>query len=120
MTLIELMISILLMMVVALALVQSSILAMNTNVKNELRNEAVSVAEQEMNVVRNTPFDNLSSLPTTTTISRNVRALTNFPFTASLTQTAVNVNTTQVAVTVTWTYRGQQYNYSMSTVLRNQ
>jgi len=120
MTLVELLISMLIMMVVALALVQSSIVAMNANVTNEMRNEAVSVAEQQMNTVRNTSFANLSTLPTTTTVSRNIRSLMNVQFTSTLAQSVVNANATQVTVTVSWTYRGAPKSYSMSTVMRNQ
>jgi type II secretory pathway pseudopilin PulG len=120
MSLIELIISMLILMVVAIALVQSSLLAMNTNVMNEMRSEAVSVAEQQMNMVRNTPFANLSTLPTTTTVYRNVRMKINTPFTASLAQSAINANSTQVTVTVSWTYRNSSFSTSMSTVMRNQ
>ena len=118
MTLIEIMISLLLMAIVAVALMQASIIVLNNNIKNELRDEAVNVAEQRMNEVRSTPFANLSSVPTTTTISRNLRAMT-IPFTASLVTTPVSSISTQVAVNVTWTYRNLPYNHSISTVLRD-
>ena len=120
MSLIELIISMMILMVVAIALVQSSLLAMNTNVMNEMRNEAVSVAEQQINLVRNTPFASLSTIPTPTTVSRNIRAIMTVPFTASLAQSAINVNSIQVTVTVSWTYRNRPFSTSMSTVVRNQ
>jgi type IV pilus assembly protein PilV len=119
MTLIEIMISLLLLAIVAVALMQSSILVINNNIKNERRDEAVTGAEERMNESRNTPFANLSSLPATTTIYRNVRAVINFPFTASLVTTPVSSTSTQVSTSVTWTYRGTSYNHSVSTVLRS-
>jgi type IV pilus assembly protein PilV len=119
MTLLELMIALLLMAIVAMALMQSSLVVITNSVKNELRDEAVSVAEQRMNESRTTPFSNLANLPATTTITRNIRAIANFPFMASLVTTPVNSNSTHVAVTVTWTYKGSSYNHGVSTVLRN-
>ena len=56
MTLIEILISLTLLSIVSLALIQSSLVAININVRNELRDEAVSVAEQRMNELRNTLF----------------------------------------------------------------
>jgi type II secretory pathway pseudopilin PulG len=120
MSLIELMISMVLMMAVAIALMQSSLIAMNTNVMNEMRNEGVSVAEQQMNIVRNTPFASLSTLPTSTTVYRNIRAKINTPFAVSLAQGVINANSTQVTVTVNWSYQNRPFSTSMSTVMRNQ
>ena len=74
MTLIEVMIAVFLLTIVSLALVQSALLVMNTNVINELRDEAVSVTEQRMNQIRNTPFAALLGPPTTTIITRNIPA----------------------------------------------
>lgn len=118
MTLIEILIAVALMAIVAVALMQSSIIVMNNNIKNELRDEAVNVAEQRMDEIRSTPFADLSSVATTTTIARNLRGMINFPFYATLSTTPVNSNSAQVAVNVTWTYRGTPYNHSVSTVLR--
>lgn len=120
MTLIEIMISMLIMTVVAVAMMQSSLLVMNTNLQNELRDEAVSVAELRMNEGRNTPFDDLASLPATTTVYRNVRSVIGFPYTADLATQLINTNSAQVSVDVTWTYRGASYKHSVSTVLRNE
>ena len=118
MTLIEIMIALLLMTIVAVALMQATIMVMNNNVKNELRDEAVSVAEQIMNEVRNTQFADLATSPTTTTRTRNIRAFT-VTYTALLSPTVVNTNAMQETLTIEWIYRGRTYQHSVSTVLRS-
>lgn len=117
MTLIEVVIALGLLTVVALALVQSSLVAMNANVVNEIRDEAVGVADEELDLVRNTPYASLSSLPTSSIITRRIRAFT-IPYTVSLAMTAVNANSQQVLSKVTWTYRNKGYEHSVSTVVR--
>jgi len=123
MTLIELMVALVIMMIVALALMQSSLIAMNANIVNALRDEAVSVAEQRMNELRSTP-----SLTATTglvaddppTITRNVRSKANFPFTIKRQVSDINTNSKQVVLNVNWTYNKGTYTHSVSTVVRNQ
>ncbi len=119
MTLIEIMIAVVLLAIVAVALLQSSIVVMNNNIKNELRDEAVNVAEQRMNEIRNIPFADLATGPTSTTITRNIRGMINFPFTATLTPNVIDTNSKQETILITWTYRGLPYNHSVSTVLRS-
>jgi type IV pilus assembly protein PilV len=111
-----------LMTVVAVALMQSTLLVMNNNVKNELRDEAVNVAEQRMNELRNKLFtdsDLVAGVVSEPSVTRNVRAVINFPFTLERTITDINTNSKQVALAVQWTYRGKQYRHDVSTVLRN-
>lgn len=117
-TLIEVLISLMLLSIVSLALIQSALLAMNTNVMNELRDEAVSVAEQRLNEIRNTPFANIVSQPTDT-VTRNVRAASRA---FGLSSQVVNVNDycKQIALTVQWSFRGTKYQHNVSTVVRSQ
>ena len=132
-TLIEVLISFLLVMVTSLALIQSSLVAMNTNVINELRNDTVRLAEQKMNELRNTPFPAppathaLTALPPPgakdPAITRKVRA-TSCDFTPSWMvkdigfDSAGQANLKQINLTITWTYKNVNYQYNVSTVVR--
>ena len=126
MTLIEVLISLMLLAIVSLALIQSALLAINTNVRNELRDEAVSVAEQRLNELRNTPFtgadlaDTTSTGPVTETdITRKIRSVS-CNYTPKREVKLINSNTKQITLTVAWTYKGVSYNHSTSTVVRSQ
>ncbi len=123
MTLIEVMIALMLFMITFMALIQTVVVATNTNVINELRDDAVNVAEQRMNELRNTPFTapdmQVGGVVTEPTITRNVRAVT-CAFQPYRTVTQVNDNTRQVNLRITWSYRGMNYEHNVSTVMREQ
>src|SRR5512142_49616 len=75
MSLIEVMIALLILAIVSLALMQTALLGMKENLRNAIRDEAVNVADQRMNELRETQYDDLlASSATETTISRNFRA----------------------------------------------
>jgi Tfp pilus assembly protein PilV len=135
-TLIEVLISFVLVTVTSLALIQSALVAMKTNVVNELRNEAVKVAEQRMNELRNTPFpvppgtNDLTATPPLgvqdAVVTRNVRA-TSCDFTPLRKVTDVDVdpvtgqvNLKQIYLTIQWKYKNVNYEHSVSTVVRRQ
>ncbi len=124
-SLVELLISMVLLAIVSVALIQSAIVAMNTNVMNELRDEAVRVAEARMNDLRNTPFaasDMQVTSPSGVTespLARTVRGVT-CQFTINRKISQVDSNNRQVTVTVTWNYRNVPYQHGVSTILRTQ
>jgi prepilin-type N-terminal cleavage/methylation domain-containing protein len=118
-SLIEILVSLALVSIVFTGLLQSSILAVKTNVQNLVRDEAVSIAEQQMNVARNTSFDALVTAPTLT-INRNFRGITNFPFGTNMNVTPLDNpnNNKQVAIAVTWSRQGVSYTHNITTVVR--
>ena len=125
MTLLEVMIALTLTSVTALALTQSALLAMKTNLRNELRAEALGVAEQRMSELRNTPFSAASAndltatagLVTEPSVTRMVRAGV-YSFTPSRQVSDVDGNSKQVAIAITWTFAGVDYRHSVATLLR--
>src|SRR5574337_943041 len=123
MTLVEVMIALMLFMITFMALIQTVVLATNTNVVNELRDDAVNVAEQRMNELRNTPFtasDMTAGGPfSEPTITRNVRQVT-CVFQPYRTVIKVDANTRQVNLKITWSYRQTNYEHNVSTVMRAQ
>ncbi len=123
MTLLEVMIALVLLMIISLALVKMSLLAMDTNVQNEMRDAAVSVAEQRMNELRNTPFTDPLMLATPGTVESAITAtVRSVPqsFTPTRAITDINSTTKQVALYVSWVYHGMTYTHSITTVLRSQ
>jgi prepilin-type N-terminal cleavage/methylation domain-containing protein len=62
-TLVEVMIALIIMLVVFLALMQTALVGIDSNMINTLRNEAVNIAEIRMNEARNKPFVSLDADP---------------------------------------------------------
>ena len=64
MTLVEVLVAMAIVFIVFLGMSSAGLVVLDQNIKNSQRDEAVSVAEMEMQQVRNTPFDILDLRPT--------------------------------------------------------
>jgi type II secretory pathway pseudopilin PulG len=129
--LIEMLIAMMILAIVAVALMQSSIIVLQKNMQNEMRDEAVRIAEQRMNELRSGPggFDNanggvdlVAGNVTFPTITRTIRSAS-FPFTVSksvveLDGAGLNANTKQVTVTVQWMFLGSQQTHAVMSIVR--
>lgn len=102
-TLVEVMIALVVLLIVSLALMQTALVSIDSNMTNILRDEAVSIAEISMNEARNTPFNNLVGT-SNSTILRNFRNA-NFQYSVTRTVTNLNSDNKQVNVTVTWEWK---------------
>jgi type II secretory pathway pseudopilin PulG len=118
MTLIEVMISLLILMVVALAVMQTALVGMNANLQNSLRDEAVNVADLRMNELRDTAFDSIN--PGVTAIQRTFRGGVIVNYTSTIAVTPINTDTKQITEAVSWLYSGQTYTHSVTTIMRRQ
>ena len=124
MTLIEVLIAILITFIVFLGLSGSGIFVLNENIKNSLRDEAVSVAGMEMEHARNISFDNLYYAPGTQAVDnveRQIRGLTvNYGVTRTV--TVLDLNNLQVSINVTWTRtennQMKSYSDNIATIVR--
>lgn len=135
MTLIEVMISLLILMVVALAAMQTALVGMNANLQNSMRDEAVNVADQRMNELRSmvtgTFFDgNISGIPSgddltvvsnyaEPVITRTFRGAS-VSYIPTRTVSKIDTDTKQVTLSVAWGFRGKTYTHSVTTILRRQ
>ena len=128
-TLIEVLFALGILAIVAVALMQSSIIVLQTSVQNEMRDEAVRLAEQRMNEVRSGPggFDsadpgggNLDMVVGTVEYPAVTRQIRNAPvlFTVTRNVLGLDTNTKQVTVTVAWKFRGRDYNHSIMSIVR--
>lgn len=120
MTLIEVMISLLILMIVALALMQTALVGMSTNLQNSLRDEAVNIVDLRMNELRNAAFDSISlGTAVETTIARTFRGAS-VSYVPTRTVTSINADTKQITLSVAWTYRGGNNTHSVTTIMRRQ
>ena len=118
MSLVEVLIAMALFLFVFMALLQTSLLSLDTNVSNMLRNEAIKIGAMDMNDARNTLFNNVAS-GGPVVVGRSFRNMT-VPF--SVNTTVVNLDAApdnkQVTITVFWTWKGRNYSHAVSTIIR--
>jgi type II secretory pathway pseudopilin PulG len=120
MTLVEVLVSLVIVFIVFLGLSSSGLVVLNENIKNELRDEAVGVADSAVQDARRVLFDNLATLAADNVL-RQVRNV-NRPFTVTRTVTNLDGDNRQVTINVGWTrIEGSQtrsYSHQVVTVVR--
>jgi Tfp pilus assembly protein PilV len=127
MTLIEVLVAMSIVFIIFLGMSSAGLVVLDQNIKNSQRDEAVSVAEMEMQAVRNTPFSTLTSAPDNVSVSidnvsRQIRGLTvNYGVWRTVTQ--LNANNLQVTIRVTWNRiensLTSSYNHTVITIVRS-
>ncbi len=118
---IELMVAMMITLVGLLGLLQAVDLAMEHNLKNQLRDEAVLLAEQWMGDLKARGFSQLSgvSAPNTSFSPRTVASQLrgrNISYTVNRQCVAMNPPASTAArmtVTVTWVYKGVSYSHTV-------
>ena len=124
-TLVEVMIALVVALVVFLALMQTALVGIDSNMRNLLRDEAVNIAEMRMNEARNALFTDIEltdtggSFVTEPGISRDFRNFS-ITFTPSRRVDDLNSDNKQIDITVAWTWKGENYTHSITTILRRQ
>lgn len=119
-TLIEVFIAMFILLIGMLALLNTAAVVIQNNLKNVIRDEAVTVAEAAMSDIKNTPFANIASQQTYT-VKRYIRGIeTDFSVTPTVPPAVGTTNTTKtVTVLVQWAYQGTLYQHSITTVINN-
>lgn len=116
-TLVELMMAMLITVIGLMGLLESVNLAMGYNLKNQLRDEAVLIGEQQMGVLKATPFNQVLPSTTVQVDSRLRGGFTKF-FTVKSESTTWSApdqpdQAKLLTVTVTWTYKGIMYTHEV-------
>ena len=138
MTLVEVLIAMVVLLLVSLAMMQTALVSIDSNMINVLRAEAVSIAEERMNEARNLAFnqttDNLVSDTTSLSgadcpsgfsatgvlVERNLRNISGFDFCTNRAVTTLNTDNKQVTITVGWKWKENPYTHSISSIVRRQ
>ena len=122
-TLVEVMVALVISLVLGLALMQTAMVGIDSNMVNVLREEAVNIAERKVSDARNIPFDSLVSDPSAA-ITRSMRNIISYSYTVTQTVTSLGSDSKLVTVTVTWDWKdktaanGNPYTHTMTTVVR--
>ncbi len=118
MTLIEVLISLVIVFIVFLGISGGGLLVLNENIRNSLRDEAVSVADADLQMVRNMPFPPMDN---TYHVFRKIRGL-NVDYTVARTVGVLDSQNRQVTVDVGWTRRentgARPYSYRAISIVR--
>jgi len=118
-SLIEALVAMLILSVILLGALQGLMVSYRTSSTNTLRNEAISMAEETANALRNTPYANLVDGTTTNIVSRQV-ANASVPFTVTqIVADSVASVAKSVQITVTWPYQGQTITHTTTIIVGN-
>lgn len=117
-TLIEVLVSLLILMVGLLGLLEIVNVSIAHNLNNQFRNEAIMLADRTMNNVKMAPFNNISVKTTYSNYSCRMNlGYKNY----SVTKTTTNptTNTKRVEIMIAWRYKAQRYIHSIVTLISN-
>jgi type IV pilus assembly protein PilV len=128
-TLIEVMVALVVLLIVFLGMMQAIAIAVNINVKNQLRGEGVRVADERVNALKNLSFGNtdldatggvfISDVNPNTGTNIITRSFRNFDmnFTSTKRITDINADNKRIEIQVTWTWKNETFNHGVSLVL---
>lgn len=119
-TLVEVLIAMLVLLFASIAMMQTALVSIDANMINVLRDEAIRIAEEQMNETRNTNFDALVKGTTTVPVTRDLRKITAFSYTVTRTIADLNPDNKRIDITVTWTWKGNPYTHEIISILRRQ
>jgi len=110
-TLIEFLVSLVILMVGMLGLLQTINFALQYNLSNQLRNDAVSVGDTQMNMELAKPFDLISTVTSSKLVSRQIlNGFKNY----SVTRSGQDMtNSKQVTIEVRWKYKSQLFSHTV-------
>lgn len=114
-TLIEFLVAIVILMVGLLGLLQTINLSLQHNLTTQLRNEAVSVADDFMSREISKTFDLISTSTGVFPMNRKV-STSSVIYTVQRSGASVS-NSKQINVVVAWNYKGKQYQHETTAVV---
>jgi prepilin-type N-terminal cleavage/methylation domain-containing protein len=129
-TLVEVMIALVIFLIVFMGLMQTALLSIDGNVRNVQRDEAITLANGELDNLRNTPFDSLNADATwhCNTSSKDFRNISKqFNICERVTNLDAAPNTRSIDVVIGWDHKNEtaaqsptnkEFQHSISTVRR--
>jgi type IV pilus assembly protein PilV len=118
-TLIELMVSLVILTVGLLGLLQTINVALHANMKSQMDYIGAMVADQQMAQVMAQPFANVpTTAQTPVSVQRQVN-LQQVNYTVTVTGTTVSANTKGVSIQVSWNYQGSVHNHYIYSMVSN-
>lgn len=115
-TLIEVMVSIVILMVAMMGMFQTINLAMDKNIENQLRQKGMAVAEQQLNDLKARPFANITGNSIKSFVSiASASVFKNISVERRIDNlSASNSQTKQISIRVWWRYRNRPYEHQVT------
>lgn len=132
-SLVEVMISLVVLLIVFMGLIQASLLSIQVNTRNLLRDEAVAVTAQQMSNLRSASFDDMNrdGVTDVATLAPANFAAANFPapvrrlrndvpvtFNVDRTINTLDANNKQLTVRTRWAWQGEDFFHEIITARR--
>lgn len=117
-TLIELLVAMLIMSIGLMAMLDGLTNYMRINMENEMRNEAMRIAEETLETLRNSQYSQVSAgtVVISNTQTRMFRNVTT-SYTITWTPTTISANSVAVQVAVTWTHMNIPHRHDAASVI---
>jgi len=114
------MIALVVLLLVFLALMHTTVLSIDANMKNILRDEGVSIADRQMMAARNTAYAALADGLTTGTLQGRLRNYSgNYFWWRQVSPLGSADEGKQVLIWVRWDWKGVSYWHRANTIIRN-
>jgi len=136
-SMVEVMIALVVLLIVFMGVAQTALLSIDSNVRNVVRDEAVTVAAQRMSEAKNLPFNNIltdstafpgdaacpnfpngTAFPATgVVVTRSVRSI-DAVLCTNRTVVPLDVDTKTVTINLGWFWKGEGFTHSISSIVR--
>ncbi|MBI5100251.1 MAG: prepilin-type N-terminal cleavage/methylation domain-containing protein [Nitrospirae bacterium] len=116
-TLVEVMIAMVIMLIVFMGLIQASLLSIENNLSNEIRDEATRIGSEYMAATRSTAWENVANL-SWPTVTRNFRSRQQSYSVSRWTTIPGNTNIKQVEISVVYADRNAWSTIMFRSILR--
>lgn len=125
-TLVEVMIAMVILLIVFMGLVQASLVSINSNTRNVLRDEAVRITSDELTKIRASAYDDLDRDAGTVldypaapdvTITRTFRNF-DVSYDIDVVITILDAEHKHISIETTWDWQGEQYTHQIVTTRR--
>ncbi len=116
-TIVELLVSMVILLFVALAMMQTALLTMESNARNVIRDEGVRLASEQLNDLKTISENDMEAKDgTSETFTVKIRNMTiSYTVTYEVEELATN-EAAKIQVKVSWTWREQSYDATLSTI----
>lgn len=115
-TLIEVLVAMVILLLSLLASLYGVMTALDFNLANNLRNEARTIAQEQMEITRNTVYASIPVGDTVSQVQRQFRKALR-PFQVN-TNVVMGSNLKQVRVSVQWTFKDKSHSYVLESIVR--
>jgi type II secretory pathway pseudopilin PulG len=116
-TIVELLVSVVILVFVSIALMQTAIVNIEFNTKNAVRDEGVRLASEKLDIMRNVSSTAVPAFDGTEgDVPRRIRNITDFNFHVANTVAAMSGYGHRMSVYVEWEWKGEIFNTTVSTV----